>query len=1054
MYESEFIFEYCDVFTVGARDRTEDAARAFIHKVYLEGSSEIQVHVMATFDDGALVNVIDTVVFEAIKDKLSPLQASKRVLRMANGTLVPSGGTWIGRIIVGNVCAEGAFEIFPSGGAWDMLFGKPMLHAFDATHKYTGDTVILNSKDDSEILQNSNPEPVVTRAKRLHKNKVAVAQVSNLGERFGVSPLRLRQVRDYFAHCISDNALAPITELDESDDIGIKCRAKRRLKRREQLKRQHERSAKANTLKLLWTELTRAAAVSSWVLRRCIQHAQGTRRNQNKTRLHHWYNLPWDFGEKKRDEADTKDGGAQVDSEPNMVTRSHRATVEDCAVEGLQKTKVTVASDSNPGAHDHAAPLTTRHVPDRSNCDPFDRPSTQGSDNLFVDDIHQVLEDLAPGTEQTEILIPTDNSIFTRATEPFKPERVAEILRLVEIGADISHEERQAVKELIKEFADVYALSVNEVKHIPGATHRLEIPEDAKFSTKIRQRPMSPPQTAYFSKALDVMLEAGICAPIAAKDVKCVSPITLAVKAHTSAGMTVDELRQRLNQECHSIGIAPPFIGPSDAEPLPDKLPASKGLPEKWRVCTNYMKLNEVTQVLQMPQGNIRTKQQALSGHQWISIFNFAAGFYMVEIAKESRPYTAFYVEGRGYFVYCRMPFGLTGAPSCFNEVTAQALHGLVGTIMQLFVNDGAMAGDIFADKLANLRIFLTRCREQSLSISPQKTKLFMSEVVFAGERVGTEGIRGDLSKLTAVVNWEVPTTIQNLEAFLGLTGYFRPLIKNYSLLEKPLKDLTNLLDVPKGGGKQSYRNAARAHRLEDHWTSAHDKAFVVLKIALTSAPVVKGPKYDGTHFIVTTDGCKDGFAGVLSQRFEWTDAKGNSHTRIHPILFTSKRTSDSETRYQPYLLEFAALKHSLDKFSAVIGGYPVEIETDCQALRDTIINNKLNATHARWLDGIMGHHIVDCRHRPGKQNQAADGLSRQFTDTPRRKGDGHEWTVDPAWAANTGLVHDIWTTQLDEAQSLLHTRFASKPIFLEVIDAMYNVDHGQRVHDKRWACH
>ena len=50
---------------------------------------------------------------------------------------------------------------------------------------------------------------------------------------------------------------------------------------------------------------------------------------------------------------------------------------------------------------------------------------------------------------------------------------------------------------------------------------------------------------------------------------------------------------------------------------------------------------------------------------------------------------------------------------------------------------------------------------------------------------------------------------------------------------------------------------------------------------------------------------------------------------------------------------------------------------------------------------------------------------------------------VDLAWAANTGLVHDIWTTQLDEAQSLLHARFASEPIFLEVIEAMYNVDHG-----------
>lgn len=114
------------------------------------------------------------------------------------------------------------------------------------------------------------------------------------------------------------------------------------------------------------------------------------------------------------------------------------------------------------------------------------------------------------------------------------------------------------------------------------------------------------------------------------------------------------------------------------------------------------------------------------------------------------------------------MPFGLTGATSCFNDVTAKALHGLVSTMIQLFVDDGAMAGDIFRDKLANLRTFFTHCHEESLSLSPQKTKLFMTEVVFTGEHVGTKGIQADLAKLTAVVNWETPSTIQNLEAFLG----------------------------------------------------------------------------------------------------------------------------------------------------------------------------------------------------------------------------------------------------------------------------------------------
>ena len=137
-------------------------------------------------------------------------------------------------------------------------------------------------------------------------------------------------------------------------------------------------------------------------------------------------------------------------------------------------------------------------------------------------------------------------------------------------------------------------------------------------------------------------------------------------------------------------------------------------------------------------------------------------------------------------------------------------------------------------------------------------------------------------------------------------------------------------------------------------------------------------------------------------------------------------------------------MKFSLDKFSNVIGRYPIKIETDCKALCDTIVNNKLNATHTRWLDGIMGHHIVDCCHRLGHENQAADGISHQFTDTPQVQGDGHDWSVDPSWEANMGLAYNIWTIQLDSEQTALWERFTNEPIFLDVIDAMHNVDHGR----------
>ena len=101
----------------------------------------------------------------------------------------------------------------------------------------------------------------------------------------------------------------------------------------------------------------------------------------------------------------------------------------------------------------------------------------------------------------------------------------------------------------------------------------------------------------------------------------------------------------------------------------------------------------------------------------------------------------------------------------------------------------------------------------------------------------------------------------------------------------------------------------------------------------MTSEPVLKGPKWDGTPFIVTTDGCKDVFGAVLAQRFETTLPSGKVVKRLHPIAFASKRTLRTEEKYKPFLLEFAALKFGLDKFSDTIWGFPVEVETDCQAL-------------------------------------------------------------------------------------------------------------------------
>ncbi|KAG6903546.1 hypothetical protein DXG01_016988, partial [Tephrocybe rancida] len=110
--------------------------------------------------------------------------------------------------------------------------------------------------------------------------------------------------------------------------------------------------------------------------------------------------------------------------------------------------------------------------------------------------------------------------------------------------------------------------------------------------------------------------------------------------------------------------------------------------------------------------------------------------------------------------------------------MTATALGDMIGTLFELFVNDGGMAGDDFNTKLKGIRALLTHVRMKKLSLSAAKSSFFMTESVFAGARVGPAGIRPDLTKLTAIVDWKTPTDLQNLGAFTGLTGYFRSLVK------------------------------------------------------------------------------------------------------------------------------------------------------------------------------------------------------------------------------------------------------------------------------------
>jgi len=907
------------LYNVGKSD-PEAITKPFIHPVELQGKKGITSTIRGLFDEGALVNSICSKRFAPLQHTLGTPTPSSKILRMANGGRVSSDGRWCGDVSLGGKTVRACFEIFPSGGGWSLLFGKPLLRQFGAIHDYGTDTLMIPSNGEWTTLVNKCDDNLTATVTCGEDNNIMKGDVE--------SPSR--------------QVLPPIPA--ETEHVDKQC----------------SNEPLVNT-------------IADVIANSKGKSGRGRRNRRNRQSLRQWWNSIW--------------------------------TVSD--------------TDNNP-------------------------VEPQG--------------DLQP-----EIDIDGDNSLFTRTSDPHNPRRVEEVLRQVSIGTDLSDEQRTKVRDLLAEFADCFALSIREVLLIPGAEHRIHIPPDAVFPKRIpHQRQLTQAQREYLSDAIDELLAADMIEPIRPEDIKCVSPITLAQKAHTNLGLSLDELCHRVNEECISNGIPP--IHDVEAPTIPTITPAKDSTmtydptqPQKWRICQNYGALNKVTQVFPMPQGDIRTKQRRLSGHRWVHGFDFASGFYAVSIPEGSRPYLAYYVEGRGYFTPKRMPFGLTGAPATFAQVTADRLGDLLAKLqIELLVDDGGMAGDDFEDMMARTRQFLQRVRETSLSLSAKKSEFFMTEMIFAGARVGPDGVQVDATKLTAVVDWRQPPHLLNLSSFLGLTGYFRDLIKGYAKIAQPLTDLVRSAVVPKDAGKAAYRAALRKVKLENVWTQSHKNAFLNLKKRLTSDPVLKAPRFDGTPFIVTSDGCKEGFGAMLAQRFTETRPGGKTTHKLHPIAFASKRTSLAEARYKPFLLEFAALKFALDKFDDIVWGFPVEIETDCQALRDVIMSDDLNATHARWRDGILAHQIVDARHIPGRINLVGDGISRKDEDLPHEDGDGSSWSVPPDWEHARGLHYDLFSveTAVDTVHSRLRDRFKNENIFLEVVDALLGTTGASSDADRKRAAH
>ncbi|GJR69240.1 putative reverse transcriptase domain-containing protein [Tanacetum coccineum] len=174
-------------------------------------------------------------------------------------------------------------------------------------------------------------------------------------------------------------------------------------------------------------------------------------------------------------------------------------------------------------------------------------------------------------------------------------------------------------------------------------------------------------------------------------------------------------------------------------------------------------------------------------------------------------------------------------------------------------------------------------------------------EVQFLGHVVNRDGIHVDPSKVESVKNWKTPESSTEIRSFLGLAGYYRRFIENFSKIAKPLTLLTQKNKTYVWGDKQ-------------------DEAFQILKEKLCNAPVLALP--DGPDdFVVYCDASKQGFGCVLMQRGK-------------VIAYASRQLKKHENNYTTHDLELGAVVFALKIWRHYLYGTKSVIYTDHQSLQ------------------------------------------------------------------------------------------------------------------------
>ncbi|KAI7937515.1 hypothetical protein MJO29_014830 [Puccinia striiformis f. sp. tritici] len=398
---------------------------------------------------------------------------------------------------------------------------------------------------------------------------------------------------------------------------------------------------------------------------------------------------------------------------------------------------------------------------------------------------------------------------------------------------------------------------------------------------------------------------------------------------------------------------------------------------------------------------------------KFLSKVDLKAAFNLLRIAPGHEWKTAFRTPW-GLYEYCVMPFGLANAPAIFQRFIQHVLREYLDVCCFVYIDDILIFSRTEEQHKEDLRKVLSKLQDYSLKASLNKCQFFQSEVKILGFVITRDGIRMDPSKLSTILDWPYPNSLQQLRRFLGFSNFYRRFIPKFSDSARPLTNLTK-------EGLCTQENLSKDFpRI----------SFSALKKCFAKAPLLHHFDFSLPR-VLHVDSSGYAIAAVLSQP--------DSNGALHPVSYFSRKLSDRERSWPIFDLEMLAIVSAFEEWRAWLMGTeePVKVYSDHANLRYFRSAKYLTPKQARWASFLDGFNFV-IYHIPGKVNPA-DGPSQRpdfLSDRPEIKQSGiltkhlHGETVDdielPAEIAESAS-HDLFFQRpADDLLELIRNQYST----------------------------